>query len=273
MEFLIKAHELIGWSGWWRGDLDAADAAWSEMRRIAHDLGWRSREAEAIARLMGVATQQGDQARRRHPHRRGAWARGNRIQSPDAGTDRQGIWSLSGNNREGRRGHRGAPVRRPRSSMSSATTTRHTAPTSGPAGRSGFAAGCLRRLAISSVPKRSSSSTSGTYPRSSVTSRRRCSTWATSWRAAAHAEDAVRLAVKDDWATVASTGMVLGLVREAQGRLDEAEPLLREAVEVHGRTSFRAQEVELSLAEFLLRRGPDGRRQRVAWPRRARASM
>ena len=60
--------------------------------------------------------------------------------------------------------------------------------------------------------------------------------------AAEHAETAVRLTPPDDWATVASTGMVLGLVREAQGRLDEAESLLREAVQVMGRTDFGALE-------------------------------
>ena len=41
--------------------------------------------------------------------------------------------------------------------------------------------------------------------------------------AAELAEEAARLTGKDDLATVASTGMVMGRVREAQGRFDEAE--------------------------------------------------
>ena len=46
------------------------------------------------------------------------------------------------------------------------------------------------------------------------------------------AEDAVEVVAKDDWATVASAGSVLGTVRAAQGRTAEAERLLREAAAV-----------------------------------------
>jgi tetratricopeptide (TPR) repeat protein len=69
IEFLLIAQEQIGWGGWWHGDLDSAEAAWSEMRRLAHEHGWPSREAEALIHLNGVAAQRGgrrvllDQAR------------------------------------------------------------------------------------------------------------------------------------------------------------------------------------------------------------------
>ena len=65
--------------------------------------------------------------------------------------------------------------------------------------------------------------------------------------------------------------MVLGLVREAQGRLDEAESLLREAVQVMGRTDFGALEEHLSLAEFLLRRGRTD--EGNEWLAKARANV
>jgi tetratricopeptide (TPR) repeat protein len=65
--------------------------------------------------------------------------------------------------------------------------------------------------------------------------------------------------------------MVLGLVREAQGQYDEAERLLREAVEVHRKTDFGSYEVELSLAEFLLRRGRTD--EGDEWLAKARASL
>ena len=61
----------------------------------------------------------------------------------------------------------------------------------------------------------------------------------------------------EDWATIASTATMLGRVRAAQGRDDEAEGLLREGVEIIERTQFRIAAVDkyLALAEFLLARG------------------
>ena len=63
--FLVRALEMTGWGGWWRGDLDGAQQAWSEMRRVAHDLGWASREAEALVGLAGIARHRGDVEGRR----------------------------------------------------------------------------------------------------------------------------------------------------------------------------------------------------------------
>jgi tetratricopeptide (TPR) repeat protein len=73
--------------------------------------------------------------------------------------------------------------------------------------------------------------------------------------AAENAEKAVAITGRDDWATVASTRMALGQVREAQGRIEEAERLLIEAIDVISRLDFNAFEEELALAEFLLHRG------------------
>jgi len=89
--------------------------------------------------------------------------------------------------------------------------------------------------------------------------------------AAEHAEEGVRLAGKDDWATVAATGMALGLVREAQGRLEEAEKLLREALDVMERVDFNPWEEEIAMAEFLLRNGRTA--EGNDWLAKARASV
>ena len=69
------------------------------------------------------------------------------------------------------------------------------------------------------------------------------------------AEDAVNVTAKDDWATVASTGSVLGTVRAAQGRLDEAEALMRQAAAIMADKGFDPMDEWLNLAEFLCRNG------------------
>jgi tetratricopeptide (TPR) repeat protein len=70
--------------------------------------------------------------------------------------------------------------------------------------------------------------------------------------AAVLAEEAVDETAKDDWATVASTAMVLGQVREAQGRLSEAEELLRRAVGIVAETEYPGTEEYFALAELLV---------------------
>jgi tetratricopeptide (TPR) repeat protein len=69
------------------------------------------------------------------------------------------------------------------------------------------------------------------------------------------AEEAARIVAGDDWATVASTQMVLGQVRAARGRDEEAELHFREALRVMGTVDFSSWEEEITFAEFLLRRG------------------
>ena len=70
-----------------------------------------------------------------------------------------------------------------------------------------------------------------------------------------HALRGVEIVAPDDWATVASTRMMLGRVRAAQKRDEEAEALLRDAIEVIEKTDYPASEEYLALAEFLLERG------------------
>ncbi|MDQ2934520.1 MAG: tetratricopeptide repeat protein [Chloroflexota bacterium] len=72
-----------------------------------------------------------------------------------------------------------------------------------------------------------------------------------------HASRAAEIVLPEDWATVASTHSALGRVREAQGRFEEAERLLAEAVEVIERTDYVALywQYQAPLANFLLRQG------------------
>jgi class 3 adenylate cyclase/tetratricopeptide (TPR) repeat protein len=72
-----------------------------------------------------------------------------------------------------------------------------------------------------------------------------------------HALRAVEMRLPDDTFTVASTTMVLGRVRDAQGRGDEAKALLQNAIGIIETTDYRTQLwfFYLPMAEFYLRRG------------------
>ena len=48
---LIDVLTWIGWGGWWHGHMEDCEEAWEEFRRIAHEHGWLSREAEALTLL------------------------------------------------------------------------------------------------------------------------------------------------------------------------------------------------------------------------------
>lgn len=268
-EFLVRALELIGWGGWWRGDLNGAQQAWTDMRRVAHDLGWASREAEALVRITGIAGQRGDlEARRSLVEEARQLAAAGPSRLTRARVNRSyGVYLLSiGKDDEAKEellsaaavleefGDRDeaysayqwvGEIERRRSRPSEAMHYYELA-----MGLVLENAGNLpevrRRIAQTMLDM---GDVSG---------------------AAQHAEDAVRLTGRDDWATVASTGMTLGMVREAQGKPEEAERLLRDALEVKGRLDFSSWEEQLSLAEFLLRSGrtADGNE----WLAKARAS-
>lgn len=85
-----------------------------------------------------------------------------------------------------------------------------------------------------------------------------------------HALRAVETRLADDWYTVASTTMALGRVRDAQGRGDEAEVLLKEAITVIERGDYRTQYwlFYLPMGEFYLRRGRVAEGER--WVEKAR---
>jgi class 3 adenylate cyclase/tetratricopeptide (TPR) repeat protein len=270
IEYLVIAHEQIGWGAWWRGDLDGAEVAWTEMRRLAHERGWRSREAEALTRLTGVAAQRGDLTLRRElidearelaatgPSRltRARVSRQSGVVLAAIGKEDEALIELLsaaailaefGDNDEAHSAYFWAGrTERHRDHLPEALAHFEKARTL-VLEHVGYLPEIERNIAQVLLDM-------GDLP-----------------GAAEYAENAVRTTVKDDWATVASTSMVLGLVREAQGRYDEAEPLLRDAVQIQAKTDFRKYEVELSLAEFLLRRGRTD--EGNEWLARTRASL
>jgi class 3 adenylate cyclase/tetratricopeptide (TPR) repeat protein len=48
---LIDVMTWIGYGGWWHGNMKECEEAWEEVRRIAHENGWLSREAEGLVLL------------------------------------------------------------------------------------------------------------------------------------------------------------------------------------------------------------------------------
>ena len=89
--------------------------------------------------------------------------------------------------------------------------------------------------------------------------------------AAQLAEEGHSEVAKDDWATVASTAMVLGEVRAAQGRNAEAEELLRKAADVIAPTEFPKFDVFAALADFLVGKGEI--EEGLRWLAKARESV
>jgi class 3 adenylate cyclase/tetratricopeptide (TPR) repeat protein len=254
---LVFAHELIGWAGWWHGDLAGSKVAFEEMRELAHELGWTSREADAVMELVSIAAVRGeiDERNKLVDDARQLAAAGSSRRT-QARVDRTyGVHLVTtGNTEEGirvlvdaggtleefgdkdeaytayqwvgdvhrRHGHLDEALAFYEQAM--AMVLEHA----------GFLPEVHRRMAQTFLDKGDVEA------------------------AAEHAEKAIAITGRDDWATVASTRMVLGLVREAQGQLGDAERLLREGLEGMQRLEFSSWEVELSMTEFLLRRGrPD----------------
>ncbi len=267
---LVAALELRGWGGWWHGDLDAARSAWTEMRLVAHELGWSSREAEAMARLAGVAGHRGEWDERvklveearelaaQGPSRL-ARARVSRVYGIgllNDGKDEEATEQLTaagavleefGDREEASACYQflGDLARRKDQLDEAMSHYDHALD--------------LVREHIGYLPEVQRRVAQLLLMKGDVAA------------AAEYAEEAARLTGKDDLATVASTGMVIGRVREAQGSYEEAEKLLREAIEVITRTDFNPWEEELAMAEFLLRRGRTA--EGAEWLARAHGSV
>ncbi len=250
---LVAALELRGWGGWWRGDLEAAKQAWTDMKLVAHELGWTSREAEAMARLAGVAGHRAewDERVRLVEKARELAAQGPSRLARARVSRTYGIGLLV----DGRDDEATSEL------LSAGATLEEFQDRE-------EASACYQFLGEMAVRQNRLDDAMAYYARSldlvrehtgylPEVQRRMAQTLLLMGDVAAaaeYAEDAVRLTAKEDWATVASTAMALGLVREAQGRYDEAEALLLEAANVMDRTDFNGWEEELAMAEFLLRR-------------------
>ncbi|MGI8929219.1 MAG: AAA family ATPase [Candidatus Limnocylindrales bacterium] len=252
--FLVLAHEMLGWGGWWHGDLDRAQSAWTDMRRVAREIGWISREADALVHMIGVAAHRGDMAARQ---RLLDEARALAARSPSrltrARLDRTyGIFlGISGKDDEaiGLLLSAGAVLEE----FGDRTEAHSAYQVAGNVellrGRLPEALSLYERamgLVLEHV---------GYLPEVHRLMAQALLGMGDIVGAEQHAEEAVRLTGKVDWATVASTAMVLGLVRTAQGRVEEAERLLRDALAVIRGTDFNPWEEEIGLAELLLRAG------------------
>ncbi len=266
---LVLATELIGWAGWWHGDLETSKAAFVEMRELAHQLGWTSREADALMQLTSIAAQRGHiEERQQLVEEARALAAGgsSRLTRARVGRTYGTVLCASGKVEEGTRalldsavvleefGDRDeaytayqwlGDVDRRLGNLDQAMTYYEHAK-SLVLEHAGFLPEVHRRMAQTLIAMGDIDA------------------------AAEHAENAAAITGRDDWATVASTRMVLGMVREAQGQIDDAERLLREAAEVVARLDFNPWEEELALAEFLLRRGRTDEAQ--PWLAQARQS-
>jgi tetratricopeptide (TPR) repeat protein len=269
MPYLTLALEFLGYGGWWRGDLDDAARTWQEMARVAEEADLPDRWAlatlhlGAIARLRGDvagarelfarALRQAEQSRSRLTRATVARAYGNFLANTDAEEEGEPLLleAAAVLDEFGVRDELAAALhglgdsRRRRGRLSEALDYYERA-LEACMEHVGFRPEAERRLAQVLLDMGNLG------------------------RAEEHALRGAELVGRDDVATLASTKMVLGLVREAQGRAEEAEPLLRDAVALLEPTDYNGWEEALSLAEFLLRAGrtADGEE----WAARARDS-
>jgi len=258
--YLVDVLRQIGYGGWWHGHVEDSMEAWTEMRRVAHRHGWLSLESEAIAlisrgqyyrgdldavlRMLGEARDIAARGTSRLSRARVERAYGSRVAIsglPDAAdsdaeaedllrsavpvleeyadkTELNIACSFLGEI-EMRRGHPAEALELYRQALSNVME------------HGGYRAEVQRHVAEALLAL-------GEID-----------------RAAEMAEEATTLVADDDIFTIASTSMVLGLVREAQGDLEEAERLLRSAVDSLVGTDFNGWDFLLPLAEFLYRRG------------------
>jgi class 3 adenylate cyclase/tetratricopeptide (TPR) repeat protein len=267
--YLTMALEYLGYDGWWLGQMDRAETDWQQMRDVARERGLRDREAQASLHLAGVAGYLGEVDLRRRlltdAHRL-AEEGGSRLML--ARTER----ALGGFTAQSDSAERAEPmlqsalavleefgdVEQQYTALAYLGDIKY---------QRGDLPGALEYnlralpLVLEHVGYRPEAE------RHLATVELEMGDLSAAER---HAEDAVNVAAKDDWATVASTRSVLGTVRAAQGRKAEAEALLREAAAIFERTEHNGWEEQLNLAEFLLRRArvDEGRE----WLGRARAS-
>jgi tetratricopeptide (TPR) repeat protein len=251
---LVLTLEWLGYGGWWHGDLDAAEDPWTEGRAIARANGWASLEAEALVRLAMLASQRGDHERRSALL---AEARSLAEQGPSrltlAGVERAygSFLAATSSDLEGEAMLRAAAgvLEEFGERQEWHTALIHLGDIERHRDNPAAALVLYRRgleLVLEHV---------GFRPEAQRRIAQALLELGELDEAAAQAEEAAAITGKDDWGTVASTGSVLGLVREAQGQAAEAERLLRDAVETISRTDFDSWFEELSLAEFLLRAG------------------
>lgn len=256
--YQFEAEFLYGFVGWWRGDLAEAYDGWERARATARELGDAGREAMALARMAGVRRQEARLADALHLYEQALLL----AEQSGSRSARAQVAHSYGNHVAATRSNAEAmPLQREsaalyedvgdREGLASAllaigsglvedgvldegvATLRRAVDLFDEIGHGGFLPEAQRELAFALLE-------SGELAEAEV-----------------YALRGVETAVAGDWGTVASTRMVLGRVRAAQMRDEEAEALLRSAIEVIETTDyqFARSESYLALAEFLLERG------------------
>jgi class 3 adenylate cyclase/tetratricopeptide (TPR) repeat protein len=255
---LQEAAFQIGYGGWWFGRLEEAWPWWAEARTIARQLGDRGLEARALVHLGGIRYHQGRiqeaLAMRREAVELGE-AAGSRVNRASALLRYGWLVALTRSIEEGL-----------------ALTTSAIQPLE-EAGENWELTSALQTAGVTCLL--------GGDPAKAVTYLERGLVLTTEMGdtgfgpeverhlaqallelddvagAAPHAEAGAQVVAADDVASVASTTMVLGLVRDRQGQSEEAESLLRKAVSISESTDYLSERWEyyLSLAKFLFSQG------------------
>jgi class 3 adenylate cyclase/tetratricopeptide (TPR) repeat protein len=267
---LLDALELLGYGGWWAGDTDEAYALWSEQRELARAHGWTNHEAKAVLLLARARAQAADP--------RGALVLiGEARRIADKGASR--LTRARIERVYGSASTRLDPGPDPARALASALATLEEFGDR----EEQFIA--LAHLGDNRAFREDWEAALGYYerafeqvtnhggygPEAQTNIARALLELGRIDEAESVAEEAVKATGSDDFATVASTEAILGRVREAQGRHDEAEQLLRDAAAVMARTRFNAWEQEAGVAEFLLRRGRSAEAQ--DWVDKLRATL
>jgi class 3 adenylate cyclase len=256
--YLLDVLELMGYGGWWHGQLAESEEAWSEMRRVAHENGWLSREAEALSLVARVPYYQNDVetgmrmviearelamrgtsrlSRARVERRLGAWGEESGlpgVENSDAEAERllasaAAVFEEFGDREELNIALVHLGDIRMRQERFREALAYYQQGLAAVMEHGGYRSETQRRVAEALLEL-------GDVE-----------------RAAQSAEEAAALVSPDDVFTVASTSTTLALVRQAQGDAIEAERLLRHAAQLLASTDFVGWWVNLLLAELLYR--------------------
>jgi class 3 adenylate cyclase/tetratricopeptide (TPR) repeat protein len=255
---LFDVQYNLAWEGWWYGDLELGMTRWEEAAALAREAGDAGREATALVRVAGAAFNIGDFER--------ADVTIERVRGIAGATSRlvqARIWAEEARRLYLRAIDPAEGIRLLENALEVLTE----------AGAHDDAEGVLDSLGNAALLEGDPARAMSFFERqaSILEEIEHAGRLPEAYRSLAdaslaagdvdaaevHAVRAREIVESDDWATIASTATMLGSVRAAQGRDEEAEGLLREGVEVIERTQFRIAAVNQyrALADFLLSRG------------------
>lgn len=259
-EHLAVVLEMLGHGGWWHGRLDESVEAWTEMRRITHEHGWHSREAEAANLLSRIPYFQYDlpTAQRLLDEAQQLAARGT-SRLTKAGIDKSlgirieevGLPGGGDANAEAERllARAAAVFAEFGDRVEEHIAFVHLGDTRMRQGRPAEALE-LYEQGLGNVMDHG-----GYRPETQRRVAQALLAVGELERAATVAEEAAAMVGHDDYYTIASTSVALAQVREAQGKPAEAEDLFRKALDTMSRIDFNSYWMHLAHSEFLYRQG------------------